>query len=88
MNKKSNVLIYNIAAVLIGLVISAAMLLFMKINPITVISEAGRKILTDKYTTGEIFVKATPLIFTSLAFAFTYQANLYNIGAQGQFYAG
>ena len=47
MNKKSNVLIYNIAAVLIGLVISAAMLLFMKINPITVISEAGRKILTD-----------------------------------------
>lgn len=88
MNKKSSVLIYNIAAVIIGLAISAAMLLFMKIDPVRVIAEAGRKILTDKYTTGEIFVKATPLIFTSLAFAFTYQANLYNIGAQGQFYAG
>ncbi len=32
--------------------------------------------------------KATPLIFTSLAFAFTYKANLFNIGAQGQFYMG
>jgi simple sugar transport system permease protein len=63
------------------------MLLFMKINPLSVGGEAIRKIFTDHYTTGEIFVKATPLIFTSLAFAFTYKANLYNIGAQGQFYA-
>ena len=46
--KKSNVLIYNIAAVAIGLIISAAMLLFMQIDPIKVIGEAGRKILTDK----------------------------------------
>ena len=37
---------------------------------------------------GEILVKATPLIFTSLAFAFTFKANLFNIGAQGQFYMG
>lgn len=33
-------------------------------------------------------MKATPLIFTSLAFAFTYNANLFNIGAQGQFTMG
>lgn len=44
--------------------------------------------LTDKYTTGEVFLKATPLIFTALAFAFTFKANLFNIGAQGQFYMG
>ena len=69
MNKRSSVLIYNIAAVIIGLIISAAMLLFMDIDPISVIGAAGQKILTDKYTTGEILVKATPLIFTSLAFA-------------------
>jgi len=37
---------------------------------------------------GEIIVKATPLVFMSLAFAFTYKANLFNIGAQGQFYMG
>ena len=46
------------------------------------------KIFSDRYTLGEILVKASPLIFTSLAFAFTYKANLFNIGAQGQFYAG
>ncbi len=33
-------------------------------------------------------MKATPLIFTALAFAFTFKANLFNIGAQGQFYMG
>ncbi len=88
MNSKTNILLYNVGAVVIGLIISASMLLFMNINPVAVIGEAGRKILTDRYTMGEILVKATPLIFTSLAFAFTYKANLFNIGAQGQFYAG
>ncbi len=88
MNGKTNILLYNVGAVVIGLVFSASMLLFMNIDPVAVIGEAGRKILTDRYTMGEILVKATPLIFTSLAFAFTYKANLFNIGAQGQFYAG
>lgn len=88
MKIRSNTLIYNVAAVVAGLAISAAMLLFMNINPLQVIGEASRRIFTDRYTMGEILVKATPLIFTSLAFAFTYKANLFNIGAQGQFYAG
>ncbi len=88
MKGRGNVLFFNIGAVLVGLIISASMLLFMHINPLTVGGEAIRKIFTDHYTTGEILVKATPLIFTSLAFAFTYKANLFNIGAQGQFYAG
>lgn len=42
----------------------------------------------DSYTFADVFVKAAPLMFSALAFAFTYQANLYNIGAQGQFYIG
>ena len=50
--------------------------------------QALGKIVTDQYNLGEILVKATPLIFTSLAFAFTYNANLFNIGAQGQFTMG
>lgn len=88
MKGKLDVLLYNVGAVLIGLIISGCMLFFMKVNPLAVCGEAMGKILTDKYTLGEVFVKATPLIFTSLAFAFTYKANLFNIGAQGQFYAG
>ena len=88
MKKRLGVPLYNIGAVLVGLVISASLLLFLKLNPVEVISLAVKKIASDGYTIGEILVKATPLIFTSLAFAFTYKANLFNIGAQGQFYAG
>ena len=84
MRSKSNVLLYNITAVVIGLVISGLLLLFMKVNPLDVCGQALGKIVTDQYNLGEILVKATPLIFTSLAFAFTYNANLFNIGAQGQ----
>lgn len=88
MKLKSNALLYNVAAVVIGLVISASLLLFMGVNPIEVCGQTLSKIVTDRYNLGEILVKATPLIFTSLAFAFTYQANLFNIGAQGQFTMG
>jgi len=88
MKKRLGVPLYNIGAVLVGLVISASLLLFLKLNPVEVVALAVKKITSDGYTMGEILVKATPLIFTSLAFAFTYKANLFNIGAQGQFYAG
>lgn len=88
MRSKSNVLLYNITAVVIGLFISGLLLLFMKVNPLDVCGQALGKIVTDQYNLGEILVKATPLIFTSLAFAFTYNANLFNIGAQGQFTMG
>ena len=86
--KIEDVLLFNVGAVVVGLVISACMLLFMKIDPISVSAQAVQKIVSDGYTMGEILVKATPLIFTALAFAFTFKANLFNIGAQGQFYAG
>ena len=87
---KSNVdvLLFNLGAVLVGLLISALLLFFMKVNPASIIGQSLEKIFGDKYNMGEILVKATPLIFTSLAFAFTFKANLFNIGAQGQFYLG
>lgn len=85
---KLNIIVFNFVAIIVGLLISTVLLAFMKINPLEVCGKAFVKIFTDKYNMGEILVKATPFIFTSLAFAFTYQANLFNIGAQGQFYVG
>ncbi|WP_312941824.1 ABC transporter permease [Oscillibacter sp.] len=84
----ADILLFNVGAVVVGLFISACMLLFMKIDPVEVYKVSFLKIVTDRYTMGEVLVKSTPLIFTALAFAFTYKANLFNIGAQGQFYAG
>ncbi|MEG2673170.1 MAG: ABC transporter permease [Ruthenibacterium sp.] len=89
MNEKMRDLILtNLAAIFLGLFLSGLMLLFLGISPLPVFAEAVRTMFTDKYTLGDVFLKATPLIFTGLAFAFTYKANLFNIGAQGQFYMG
>ena len=89
MDKKTrDILITSFLAVILGLILSGIMILFLGKNPISVFALLFSSMFRDGYTIGEIFVKATPLIFTSLAFAFTFKANLFNIGAQGQFYIG
>ncbi|HBV88636.1 MAG TPA: ABC transporter permease [Desulfosporosinus sp.] len=86
--KLRDLLITNILAIVLGLVASGLMLLFLGKNPVNAYSVLITSVVRDGYTFADIFVKATPLMFTALAFAFTYKANLYNIGAQGQFYIG
>ena len=89
MDKKTrDILITNFFAVVLGLLLSGFMILFLKKNPIQIFALLFSSMFRDGYTIGEIFVKATPLIFTALAFAFTFKASLFNIGAQGQFYIG
>lgn len=68
--------------------VSGLLLLFLGANPLVAMGTLFGSLFRDSYTFADIFVKATPLMFTALAFGFTYQANLYNIGAQGQFYIG
>ncbi len=86
--KVRDMIVTNAAAIIAGLFLSGLMLLLLHIDPIEVFLYSARVMFTDKYTMGEVFLKATPLMFTALAFAFTYKANLFNIGAQGQFYMG
>ena len=89
MNEKiRDLIVTNFLAILAGLVLSGLMLVFLGINPLSIFGEALKTMFTDKYTMGDVLLKATPLIFTALAFAFTFKANLFNIGAQGQFYMG
>ncbi|WP_367567445.1 ABC transporter permease [Lacrimispora sp.] len=89
MNAKiRDMIVTNAIAIAAGLGLSGLMLLLLDINPAEVFAYSVKTMFTDKYTMGEVFLKATPLIFTALAFAFTYKANLFNIGAQGQFYMG
>jgi len=86
--KIRDLLLTNFLAILLGLVVSGLMILLLDKNPITAFGVLFSSMFRDRYTIGDIFVKATPLMFTALAFAFTYKANLFNIGAQGQFYIG
>ena len=86
--KLRDLLITNILAIVLGIAASGLMLLFLGKNPLSAYSVLITSMVRDGYTFADIFVKATPLMFTALAFAFTYKANLCNIGAQGQFYIG
>ena len=86
--KVRDLIVTNAAAIIAGLLLSGLMLLLLHINPVEVFVYSINTMFSDKYTMGEVFLKATPLIFTALAFAFTFKANLFNIGAQGQFYMG
>jgi simple sugar transport system permease protein len=44
--------------------------------------------LTDAYSLQEIAVKATPLVMIALGLSLCYLANVWNIGAEGQFLIG
>ncbi len=89
MNSKFRDLLFiNALAVLMGLMVSGIVLLFLGENPFYVYATMVQSITSDRYIMAEIFVKTAPLILTSLAFGFAFQANLFNIGAQGQFYVG
>jgi len=86
--KLRDLLVTNTLALILGLIASGLLLLFMGRNPLAEFAILFSSIARDRYTFADIFVKATPLVFMGLAFAFTYKANLFNIGAQGQFYIG
>jgi general nucleoside transport system permease protein len=88
MNRNKDLIVSNLLAIIAGLCTSGLMILFFHKNPVAIYGLLFSSIFRDTYTIGEIFVKATPLIFSALAFAFTFKANLYNIGAEGQFYIG
>lgn len=81
-------MVTNVLAVLAGLAASAVLLLFLGKDPLAAMGTLFGSLFRDGYTFADIFVKAAPLMFTALAFGFTYKANLFNIGAQGQFYIG
>lgn len=83
-----DLIISTILSIFSGLVVSGLLLLFLDKNPLLVYGKLFSFLIRDGYTFAEIFVKATPLVFTALAFAVTFKASLFNIGAQGQFYMG
>ena len=78
----------QIIAVLFALLVGAIVLAVSGYSPI----EAYAAVLTgafgDIYGIGQTFTQATPIIFTALAFLFSYKCGLFNIGAEGQLLIG
>lgn len=57
-------------------------------NPIHVYAEIFKAALKDRNGWGNVFYRATPLIFTGLAVALAFQCGLFNIGGEGQMVIG
>lgn len=77
-----------VVAVLVTFLITSILIVWAKANPL----EAYYYFLIAPFTTKtgalEVLVKSTPLLMTGAAAAFAFSAGYWNIGGEGQLYAG
>src|SRR5271163_4519299 len=75
-------------AIALTLVTMAVLFAILGKNPITALDVYFLEPLTDPFSLEEIAVKATPLVMIAVGLALCYIANVWNIGAEGQFIVG
>ena len=75
-------------AVVLTVVTFAILFAIMGKNPLYALWVYFIEPLTDPFSLQEIAVKATPLVMIAVGLALCYIANIWNIGAEGQFIAG
>jgi simple sugar transport system permease protein len=75
-------------AVALTLVTVGVLFAIMGKNPIAALAVYFIEPLTDFYSLQEIAVKATPLVMIGVGLSLCYIANVWNIGAEGQFIVG
>ena len=75
-------------AIALTLVTVAVLFEIMGKSPITALSVYFIEPLTDPFSLQEIAVKATPLVMIAIGLSLCYIANIWNIGAEGQFIVG
>lgn len=81
-------LLAPLIAIVLTLVTIAALLAIMGRNPVTALAVYFLSPLTDGYSLQELVVKATPLVLIATGLSLCYLANVWNIGAEGQFLIG
>jgi ABC-type uncharacterized transport system permease subunit len=80
--------VVSLAAILLGLVCGAIIMLAGGYNPVAAYIALFQKVFGSRYDFGETIREITPLIFTGLSVAFAFRTGLFNIGAEGQFLIG
>jgi general nucleoside transport system permease protein len=75
-------------AIVLTLLTMAILFAILGKNPIAALGVYFIEPLTDSYSLIEIAVKATPLVMIAVGLALCYIANVWNIGAEGQFLIG
>ncbi len=85
--KKEKVLQFVIIALIVVLT-GTALIVASDASPAEAYSFFFKGIFGNITSFAEVFVKATPLIFTGLGCAVAFRTGFFNIGAEGQFYVG
>lgn len=86
LKQKLKVILYPFIGIIVSLLVGGIIMVISKYNPF----EAYAALFYGGFykNWGTAVINATPLIFTGLAISFAFQANLFNIGAEGQYYIG
>jgi len=77
-----------IIAIPVTFLITSIFILLDGANPFTAFYHLLISPLAGKYSAIEVLVKSTPLMLTGVAVAFAFNSGYWNIGAEGQLYAG
>ena len=78
----------TLSSIVAALVASGLMLWMYGVNPFMAMYEMGFGAFGDLYGMSETLVKATPLLLCGLGVSVAFTTGLWNIGAEGQLYAG
>jgi len=78
----------SLIAVLVGMGIGSVIMLLSGNNPLLAFTAIIDSTMGSLYATGEWIAYSVPIILTGLSVGFAYRANLFNIGAEGQFIVG
>lgn len=85
---KTIALISPLIAIALTIVTMTILFLLIGKNPISALAAYFIAPLTDAYSLQEIAVKAAPLVMIAIGLSLCYLANVWNIGAEGQFLIG
>ena len=77
-----------VGAMIVAILIGGIVVSLMGISPLAAFNVYFVEPLSQSYSLQAIAVKATPLVLIAVGLTFCYRANLWNIGAEGQFIAG
>ena len=77
-----------VMAVLAALAICSILIVWAGQNPLNAYALLFKGALGSRFAITETLTRATPMILTGLAAAVAFRAKLWNIGGEGQFYAG
>lgn len=81
-------LLVPLAAIVATFILTSPLILAAQANPLAAYYAFLIEPLSSRTIALEVLVKTTPLLLTGVAVAFAFASGYYNIGAEGQLYAG